>query len=54
MLFLAHALVSLGGMAIFAYLAIHFDKWWIILFSFVILSIRYTTSRRDDDTKSEE
>lgn len=54
MLFLAHALVSIGGMAIFAYLAIHFDKWWIILFSFVVMSIRYTTSRRDDDTNSKE
>lgn len=54
MLFLAHALVSLGGMAIFAYLAIYFDKWWIILFSFVVTSIRYTTYRRDDDTKSKE
>ncbi len=53
MLFLAHALVSIGGMDIFAYLAIHFDKWWIILFSFVVTSIRYTY-RRDDDTKSKE
>lgn len=54
MLFLAHALVSIGGMAIFAYLAIHFDKWWIILFSFVVMSIRYTSRKDDDDTKSKE
>lgn len=53
MMFLAHALVSIGCTAIFAYLAIHFDKWWIILFSFVVTSISYT-SRRDDDTESKE
>lgn len=47
--------VNIVVIAIFAKLAIHFDKWWIILFSLMTLtSYKSDERQRSDSNGSEE
>ena len=38
---------------VFGYLAIHFDKWWIVLFSVVgFMTVQKTSSNKENDNDS--
>ena len=46
------AIINITAIICFTVLAIHFDKWWIVLFSAFFMFSQ--TSHRDDDKNDKE
>lgn len=50
MAYLAMALVDIAVMCVFGFLAFHFNKWWIVLFSiFYFVTAKESRNKKDEE-----
>ena len=54
-LIIAGTVTTIAAIAAFGYLAYHFDKWWIVLFSYLFAySFRYKVEKSNESEEKQD